>query len=146
VVSKNHTVTARWLEGNVTVNNSVFRDVAPGDWYYAYVGDLSARGIFNGYPDGTFLPEKTVTFGEALKLILCTVGFDQQSPADGHWAGGYLRLAVSKGIVSGSDIPDLDKPVTRSQVAEIAAKAIGLPPLAPEPTFADTDNGFVLAL
>lgn len=144
VVSKNHAVTARWVRGNVPVNTGVYTDVASTAWYYSYVGLLSSQGIFSGYPDGTFKPDKTVSCGEALKLILVTVGFDEQPAADGHWAGGYLRLAVSKGLVTQSDMPDLNANITRRQVVELAAKSIGLPPLEPENVFADTDDGFVL--
>ncbi len=139
-------VTARWLEGAVPVNLGGYTDVSATDWYFTYVGDLSRRGILTGYPDGTFLPDKTVTFGEALKLILRTVGFPEQPSSGGHWAQGYLNLAISKGIVSEGDVIDLNAAITRRQVAEIAAKSIGLPPLPPEPTFADTTDGYVLML
>jgi GH24 family phage-related lysozyme (muramidase) len=146
VVTKNHAVSALWTEGAAPVNTGVYTDVAAGDWYYQYVGDLSRQGIFSGYPDGSFQPGKVVTCGEALKLVLRAAGFDEEPAADGHWAGGYLRLAVAKGILAEGAMPDLNANITRLQVAEIAARAVGLPPLEPDATFADTTDGYVLQL
>ena len=47
-----------------------YSDVKAGDWFYAYVSDLSAAGVIDGYPDGSFRPYGQVSYGEALKLVL----------------------------------------------------------------------------
>jgi hypothetical protein len=48
--------------------------------------------------------------------------------------------------VASGEIADLNAPLTKLQIAQITAKALGLPPLEPENTFADTSDGYVLAL
>jgi uncharacterized repeat protein (TIGR02543 family) len=147
LVSQNHNVTAAWISGTVPVHNSLFTDVTAGDWFYSYVTDLGAAQIVAGYPDGAFRPNAPVSGGEALKLILRAVGFEQQNPTGRHWASGYLTLALSKGIVAEGEITDLDAAVSRQLVARIAAKSLGLEPIETlETTFADTTDGFVLAL
>jgi hypothetical protein len=111
------------------------------------VTDLGAQNIVKGYPDGAFHPSDTVSCGEALKLILLSVGFDPQTPTGGNWASGYLTLALSKGIVPDGEITDLDAVVSRQSIAQIAAKSLGLEPIeTQETTFADTTDGFALAL
>ena len=146
-VSNNLSVTAVWTEGVVTIPPAaVYSDVSEDDWFYNYVVELSQIGIFSGYEDGTFKPDNNVKCGEALKLILLAVGFNSQNPTGTHWASGYLTLAESKGIADDTLISDLNALIDRQTVAEIAAKAIGLPPLEPEIVFADTQDGFVLAL
>lgn len=65
---------------------------------------------------------------------------------DSHWASGYLKLAVTKGLVAPGEITDLNASLTKLQIAQITAKALGLPPMDTEGTFADTTDGFVLAL
>ena len=40
-----------------------FTDVSETDWFYPYVMDLSEKKVINGYPDGTFQPQNTVTAG-----------------------------------------------------------------------------------
>lgn len=145
--TNNLAVSAAWTKGTTPVFNGTFVDVTSNDWFYASVTALSASNIVKGYPDGTFRPNNTVTYGEALKLILLTVGFDQQTPTGSHWASGYLTLAHAKGIVDDGEIGNLDAPISRQMIAQIAAKALGLPAIdIQETTFSDTTDGFVLAL
>ncbi|MBQ2454651.1 MAG: S-layer homology domain-containing protein, partial [Firmicutes bacterium] len=37
---------------------SVFPDVADSAWYAGYVSSAAACGMVEGYPDGTFKPDK----------------------------------------------------------------------------------------
>ena len=146
-VTENLSVTATWSTGTPPPAVQVFPDVRTSDWFYRYVIDLNASSIVTGYPDGDFHPTDTVSAGVALKLILRAAGFDEQQPTGGNWASGYLSLAVSKGIADDGDIANLDAPITRLLIAEIAAKSLGLPPIETgETTFADTTDGYVLAL
>lgn len=148
IVEENLAVSAVWSDRPVTVHvqNKMFPDVKETDWYYTYVKDLSGANIIGGLPDGSFGPNQIVSYGEALKLVLCAVGFDLQPPADSHWASGYLKLAAAKGLVAPDEVTDLNAPINRLELAHLTAKALGLPPLDPETRFADTTDGFVLAL
>jgi uncharacterized repeat protein (TIGR02543 family) len=146
-VSENLAVTASWTTGTPPPAAQVFSDVGTADWFYKYVIDLNASSIVTGYPDGGFHPADTVSGGVALKLILRAAGFEEQQPTSGNWASGYLTLALSKAIVDDGDIINLDAPISRLIIAEIAAKTIGLPPIdTGETTFQDTADGYVLAL
>lgn len=146
IVQSNLNVSAVWSDSPVAVQKTSFPDVAETDWFYPYVKDLSSSGIISGMPDGTFKPGNTITTGEALKLIIRAVGFDPQPAVDSNWASGYLKLAVAKGFVTQGEIADLNAPITRLQIAQITAKALGLPPIDPETIFTDTTDGYVLAL
>lgn len=148
-------VTARW-DGEATGTTdkeldlskwvNPYSDVKEKDWFYPYVRELSAKNIMNGYGDGTFQGEKTLTAGEGLKLILLAAGYPEQNPINKHWASGYQVLAEELGCVSREEIPDLDGSITREQVARVAAVAMGLEPRAGRTPFADIDDGYLLAL
>ena len=148
IVEKNLAVSAIWSNGSaaVPIQNQWFPDVKETDWYYTYVKDLSGENIIGGLPDGCFGPNNIISYGEALKLIMRAVGFDPQPPVDSHWASGYLKLAVAKGLVAAGEMTDLNASITRLEIAHVTAKALGLPPLDPEARFTDTTDGFVLAL
>ena len=73
-----------------------FTDVSETDWFYPYVMDLSEKKVINGYPDGTFQPQNTVTAGEALALIVTAAGNDSKTPTEDHWASGYASFAVTR--------------------------------------------------
>ena len=61
-----------------------FTDVDPSEWYYTYVQDLYDAGIVDGVTSTAFRPEGTVTFGQALKLVLMAAGYENQAPTGTH--------------------------------------------------------------
>ncbi len=123
-----------------------FSDVVSTDWFFKYVSELSTNKVLNGYPDGTFKPENTVTYGEALKLIILAAGYDQQAQMGSHWASGYLNFAISKGYVEPGYIQNLGDPAPRLQIARIASKALNLTAPSIKSPFADTKSPYVLSL
>ena len=124
----------------------LFRDVSTTDWFCSYVSSLSADGVVNGYPDGTFRPQGSVTVAEALKLILLASGYDEQAPTGTHWASGYISFALAQGFLQESDSRKPDREITRLLVAQIAAAALNLPDDTTVSPFVDTVDGSVLAL
>ena len=123
-----------------------FTDVSETDWFYPYVMDLSEKKVINGYPDGTFQPQNTVTAGEALALIVTAAGNDSKTPTEDHWASGYASFAVTRGYISEEDVQDLNRPMTRLEIARLAAKALILSPSENPSPFADCDDGYVTIL
>ena len=141
-------VTTRdYSNGSTTSNPSspdyqeaaeVFSDLYSNQWYYSYVNDLYNEGIINGYEDATFRPERTVTTGEALKMILLAAGYEEPEQVTSHWASGYHYLALDEEILERGDITDLDVPISRAMMAKIAANALQLERMYDIDVFADT--------
>ena len=123
-----------------------YTDVAESDWYFAYVRELSARGVLGGYPDGTFRASAALTAGEALKLVLLGADCQEAEPTGSHWASGYLALAESMGCLAPGEIQDLDSPISRLVIARVAAVAMGLEERTGASPFADVDSVYTLAL
>lgn len=143
-VSQNLTVKARWQTPRPA--NQAFSDVQQGSWFYTYVDELYNANVINGYTDGTFRPSGTVTVGEALKLLLLSCGSTVQSPTEGHWASGYRSLATEKAYLTAEETAQLDVPITRGLIAKLSAGAMGISAESREGIFADTGDGYVLAL
>ena len=61
-----------------TMGTSVFAytDVEEGTYVSEAVTVLSNLGILNGYEDGSFKPEATVTRAEMAKIVCETLGYD----------------------------------------------------------------------
>lgn len=135
-------------EGHVNMYEvaDIFSDMSYSAWYYDYVNDLYNQGVINGYEDQTFRPERTVTTGEALKMILLAAGYWESEPVTDHWASGYLYLALEYGILDRGDITDLDVPITRAMMAKIAANALGIEQIFDISAFSDCDNRYACAL
>lgn len=72
-------------------------------------GLLSSYGIMQGYPDGTFRPDKFVTRAEMAKIVTVTAGLSEFSKnmtssytdMKGHWAESYVELANTLDLVNG---------------------------------------------
>jgi len=126
--------------------SDVFSDMSSTAWYFEYVNDLYNQAVINGYEDATFRPERTVTTGEALKMILLASGYWNADPVTTHWASGFHHLALDMGIIDSGDITDLDVPISREMMAKIAANALELDRLYDGPVFGDTDNKYACAL
>lgn len=123
-----------------------FSDMTASTWCYKYVIELSDAGVISGYKDGTYQETRQVSYGEALKLILLAAGYDEQAKTSTHWASGYLSKARADGLISGN--VNLDAPITRLAVAQIAAKALRLDTtnLSSIKPFTDTSDVYVQAL
>lgn len=136
-------VSAIW-EKNVYTGS--FRDVSAEKWFYDYVMELNENGVIGGRGNGVFDPDSPVTVGEALKLILLAAGYDEQAAGETHWADGYAALAREGGWLSEALLADLDRPISRRDVACLAAGAIGYGQSFSDSPFADVDDGYVTAL
>ena len=124
-----------------------FTDISTSTWCYKYVTELASANVISGYSNGTFQEKNTITYGAALKLIMLAAGYGEQAPTvKGSPFSGYLAKAKAAGLESGN--PKLNGPITRLQIAQIAAKALklsttGLPSKKP---FTDTNDVYVQAL
>ena len=138
--------TAKAAGGSTTTTQKTvsFPDVKESDWFYSYVTDLAKDGIVGGMSDGTFQPAGTLTYGQALKLLICALDTDVGNATSGHWASSYLNAARSKGWISGG--VTLDAGITRLAFCQVAAKAQGLTEQPASNPFTDTSDPAVLAL
>ena len=125
-----------------------FSDMATSTWCYKYVVELSDAKVIDGYTDGTFKPNNTITYGAALKLIMLAAGYPEQAPTTKNSPfSGYLAKARAEGIITKSDV-NLTKPITRLQVAQLAAGAMKLDTNSQSSVkpFTDTNDASVQAL
>ena len=122
-----------------------FSDIA-GHWAAANIQQAVQQGIVNGYPDGTFKPNATVTRAEFTVMLTNALKLDgedaQLSFTDeqkiGAWAKSAIAKSVNAGIVSGygdgSFRPSAN--ITRAELAVMVARAYGAS------TPAGTSTGF----
>ena len=100
---------------------------------------LSALGVVQGYEDGSFKPEGTVTRAEAAKMIF-TIRNGGNANADsfksvassftdikGHWAEGYIKYCQSMGIIAGKSATTFDPngTVTGVELAKMMLVTLG---------------------
>lgn len=92
-----------------------FSDVPQGAWYVGYVNYISDQGIIKGYADGSFAPNKAITYAEAITILCRLMGYTESSVGY-YWPQNYMNQASKLGITSGLAI-DSDTAVTRGVAA-----------------------------
>lgn len=107
-----------------------YRDVNTSHWAYKYINYLSNSKVINGYTDGTFKPEGTITKAEFIKLVIMSALPDWISLEDAetnfnHWSAPYIWIAERYGVISSDSInnSNADLPITRLEMVRIISKA-----------------------
>lgn len=85
------------LANKIKYANLEFGDVNAQDWFAPYVGYCVEAGIINGYPDGTFKPNDTLSEQAFIKMVLGAMGY--RFDIDYTW-NIIFSFAYSKGIVT----------------------------------------------
>ena len=121
----------------VTISNAAFSDADKIDHKEA-VEVMSALGVINGMPDGSFNPSGNVTRAEMAKMISIIMLGDIDAAAfvgtttdlkdiNGHWAEGYIKYCYSQGVIAGRGdgtfAPNAN--VTAVEAAKMLCVAIG---------------------
>ena len=110
-----------------------FPDVSESAWYYECVGWLSALEIINGDTDGNFYPDRSIKRSEFIKMIsIATELIASPTPLRGvHWAEPCWLMCVENGLLDYNgkniiplDFDELEKPITRYEMAVIVANAM----------------------
>ena len=103
------------------------------------VDTLSALGVIDGYTDGSFKPNGTVTRAEMAKMIFVVwnggksdaSAYQSMNSAfadtKNHWAAGYVNFCASNGIIAGKSATkfDPDSTVTGQEAAKMLLVVAG---------------------
>ena len=101
---------------------SPFPDVCREDWFGDSIIRAEREGILQGYPDGSFRPDNTITYGEFLRMAVKNA----PEKGQGHWAGSYYDEGVRRGLFKEGEILKgaLDKQISRKYTALVFAGLI----------------------
>jgi len=106
-----------------------FSDVSPEDWFYGSVMALTQDGILDGFPDGTFKPDKELTIAQFIKMICVSVlptWIDVYSVNATLWSDAYYYAALDSGIIRESEFaPDgLESAISRYDAGLLLSRAL----------------------
>jgi murein DD-endopeptidase MepM/ murein hydrolase activator NlpD len=132
--------------------NTLFADIAEANPHYQAIKFLKNEGIIEGYPDGTFKPNNSVSRVEVIKFILEGLDTDLISAKNltfkdtdsKQWYASYIYTALQNGIIEG--YPDGSfKPTNSVNKVEflkmlIEAMNIDVNPNVKNFTFTDIDK------
>jgi len=114
-------------ESQVVLQKSftVFPDVLSSHWAAGYVNVAVRHSkILNGYPDGSFAPDKSITEAEAVTICLRMLGYDVEDVGL-FWPTDYINKAAEIGLTDGLVIT-ANNPMTRGRAAILIANMLAM--------------------
>ena len=117
--------------------SSGFTDVASGAWYNNAVSTLTRAGILDGYEDGSFRPNASITRAEFTKIAVSFfkhAGGASSSPfndvPDSAWYAEFVKAAAELGLIDGYEDGTFrpNAPITRAEACTIVNRTLGRAP------------------
>ena len=117
--------------------SSGFTDVASEAWYNNAVSTLTRAGILDGYEDGSFRPNASITRAEFTKIAVSFfkhAGGASSNPfndvPDSAWYAEFVKAAAELGLIDGYEDGTFrpNAPITRAEACTIVNRTLGRAP------------------
>ncbi|MBO5059645.1 MAG: S-layer homology domain-containing protein [Clostridia bacterium] len=102
---------------------SNFPDVSVDHWANGYINVATSQGLVVGYDTGDFLPDKEITYSEAMTIFVRAMGYEVFAQSKGGYPQGYIVAGSNNGLtknVQGSNT----EPISRGNVAFMTVNAL----------------------
>lgn len=107
-----------------------FADVTANHWAAGFIAtgtSSTASNFINGYSATQFGPEDNVTYAQAIKMLVCALGYSSFAKNEGDWPSGYLKYGYSLELTKGLTGIGNDQQLNRAQVAILIDNALKCP-------------------
>lgn len=111
--------------GSTSAADLPFTDIDDNDtsinWAIPNINTAYGMGIINGYEDSTFRPNANVAFEEAIKMIVCTLGYGNNVDVNvDPWYANYIAIAAQIGLTKNANkLGAAGTPATRACIAQL---------------------------
>ncbi|MCU6713041.1 InlB B-repeat-containing protein [Paenibacillus sp. J5C_2022] len=127
----------RVLEADTINDAKPFTDVAETHWAYEIITQATEMNVMQGYPDGRFKPDQSISRAEMASIIVKLIDGGSSSntgflDTSGHWAENAIKQARAADIVNGYADGTFrpDEPLTRAEAVTIINKLLDRGPLS----------------
>lgn len=131
-----------------------------GNWAEKAIEKWSGEyGILQGYDDGTFRPDNTITRGAFAGIMARFLQYQTEAPAEtfsdtagDYWESAILKLNAANVYLGTSGKALIYNDITRQQAVTMIARAFGVSPSSESLSYADADQvadyakGYVAAM
>lgn len=106
-------------------SEKTFTDITEDMWYCGCAYMANDFGYMTGFDDGRFGGEENVTNNQAIKTIVCVLGYEKTAEAMGGYPQRYISAADNIGMLDNVSVGEVA--ATRGAVAQIIANALYSP-------------------
>lgn len=100
-----------------------FPDVVENHWANGYINVAANQGIIIGDDQGNFRPDDTITYAEAVTVLVRLIGHTPAAEKKGGFPTGYVTVATQTGITKNA-VASNNSAVLRGMVAQLSANAL----------------------
>jgi len=129
-------VMGKGSEADAQASRTIFSDVPGSHWARGYVNlaalttvggeaDKGGSRLMMGLGNGTFAPDRPITYGEAVTAILRILGYVKEAGV--NWPYGAVSTASALGLDSGFTPPAAGDPIDRAQAALLFCNMLTTP-------------------
>lgn len=100
-------------------------------WAKDYIADLKEKGVVNGDDNGYFNPDRSITRGEFVAIVVRALGIEQTSYSgqfadvnETDWYADILGTALENELISLDERFRPNDPITRQEIAKIIASSV----------------------
>ena len=109
--------------GDMKTEPKEFSDVSE-HWARFNIKTAYDMGIINGFEDATFRPDQQVTYEQALKMVVCTLGYTDFAEQKGGYPTGYTSQAETLGLTKGVKNQKYSEPALRQVISQVVYNAL----------------------
>lgn len=102
-----------------------FSDVSSDHWAYSFISRAAVFGIINGMGDGTFLPDENVTYQQAIKMVVCALGYGVVAERKGGYPHGYVMTGMDLGLTPSK--ASMTEEANRGEIFIMIKKSLDVP-------------------
>ena len=116
-------------DGNAVISKGGFSDVKSRPathWSNEAVYKMAGIGLINGFTDGTFGPTDSVTYEQAIKMIVSLLGYAPKADTMGGYPQGYITVATQIGLTQHIEFEQTANAI-RKDIAIMLDTALDIP-------------------
>ncbi len=102
---------------------SIFPDVDVDHWANGYINVAAAQGLVVGNENGLFMPDKEISYAEAMTIFVRAMGYEVLAQSKGGFPHGYIAAGSQTGITKNVQGYNLE-PISRGNVAYMTVNAL----------------------
>ncbi len=108
---------------NASSYQTKYPDVVENHWANGYINVATEQGIVIGDDEGNFRPDDSISYAEAMTVLVRMIGHEPSALSKGGFPTGYMVVGsqngISKNAVAGADVD-----VIRGMVAQMTFNAL----------------------
>lgn len=104
--------------------STAFSDVTSATAYAPAIYTALGYGLLKGTSEGTFSPDKPITYAAALKILVAALGYEEYAYVSGGYPTGYIMQADTIGILDGIDAHSVDSPLTLGTAVSLVSNSL----------------------